>query len=241
MPGFMKLGFENRRISSRSTPLNGDGVPNMIQSRNDLGFYLSADKYILGIKRSRPSYFDEIWKYQIALRKAEYFLNTEQTLFSRLLARYHMVRKYKLGMKLGFDIEPNVFGAGLRINHFGSLIINGNAKIGMWCDIHQGVVIGTDNSPGDENLVPTIGDNVWIGPGAKIFGDIKIGSNVVIGANSIVNKSFPSNTTIAGIPAKIIKDTGTEKINVAASQMRTDDFFVQNPQWNQYKQTVATY
>lgn len=51
---------------------------------------------------------------------------------------------------------------------------------------------------------PVIGNNVWIGPGAKLFGDITIGDNVMIGANSVVTKSFPDNVRIAGIPAKII-------------------------------------
>ena len=58
---------------------------------------------------------------------------------------------------------------------------------------------------GNDNSSPTIGDGVWIGPGARVIGNIKIGNNVVIGTNSVVNKSFPSNVTIAGIPAKIIK------------------------------------
>lgn len=52
--------------------------------------------------------------------------------------------------------------------------------------------------------VPVIGDNCYIGPGAKLFGDIRIGNNVAIGANSVVNKSFEDNVTIAGVPAKIV-------------------------------------
>lgn len=51
---------------------------------------------------------------------------------------------------------------------------------------------------------PRLGDNVYIGPGAKIFGPIEIGDNVAIGANAVVNKSFPDSVTIAGVPAKII-------------------------------------
>lgn len=55
-------------------------------------------------------------------------------------------------MKLGFVIPPNVFGGGLRINHFGNIVVNSEAKIGEWCDIHQGVNIGTDFE-GDPKLV----------------------------------------------------------------------------------------
>lgn len=68
--------------------------------------------------------------------------------------------------------------------------------------MHSGVNIGaTDDG------APIIGDNVYIGPGAKIFGDITIGDNVKVGANSVVNQSFPSNVVIAGIPAKIVKSS----------------------------------
>lgn len=67
--------------------------------------------------------------------------------------------------------------------------------------IQAGVNIGVNNGG-----VPTIGDNVYIGPGAKLFGAIEIANDVAIGANAVVTKSFTeSNITIAGIPAKIIK------------------------------------
>jgi serine O-acetyltransferase len=59
------------------------------------------------------------------------------------------------------------------------------------------------------------GDNVYIGPGAKIFGPIVIGNNVAIGANAVVNKSFQHNCTIAGVPAKVISQkTSKEYINI---------------------------
>ena len=84
------------------------------------------------------------------------------------------------------------------------IVINPNAKIGEWCDIHQGVNIGQNIEPGS---VPVIGDNVWIGPGVKIFGKIEIGDNTMIGAGSVVNKSFKDgNCRIAGIPAKVISN-----------------------------------
>lgn len=62
---------------------------------------------------------------------------------------------------------------------------------------------------GTEAEVPIIGDNCFIGPGAKVFGKIKIGNNVAIGANAVVNKDVPSNVTVAGVPAKIINEVGT--------------------------------
>lgn len=207
----------------------------MIKTRKDLEFYLAADKFALDKTRAFPIIGDEIWKYQILLRKTEYFKNKNPSFLNKILLRYYQFRKYRLGMKLGLDIGDNVFGPGLRINHFGNLIVNSGAKVGMWCDIHQGVGIGTNNSPDGRVLVPDIGDNVWIGPGAKIFGDIKIDSGVAIGANSVVNKDFPKNTTIVGIPAKVIKNTGTELINVAANINKMEIFFSENPKFQQFR------
>lgn len=94
-----------------------------------------------------------------------------------------------------------MFSGGLRINHYGLIIVNGNAKVGDWCDIHQGAHIG-QNVAGE---VPTLGDNIYIGPGAKIFGKVVLGNNMMIGANSVVTKSFENgHCKIAGVPAKII-------------------------------------
>lgn len=79
-------------------------------------------------------------------------------------------------------------------------MINENARIGENCNIQQGVNIGQNY--GNSN-VPTIGNNVYIGPGAKIFGKIYIADGCAIGANAVVNKSFKTpNVNIVGIPAR---------------------------------------
>lgn len=208
----------------------------MIKTKKDLEFYLAADKFSLGKQHSRPSLLigDEIWSFQIALRMLEYCLNSPSTALNRLFLRYYQIQKHRLGIKLGFYIPPNVFGPGLRINHFGNIVVNGAARIGMWCDIHQGVNIGNNPSPDGSVLVPSIGDNVWIGPGAKLFGSITVGSGVAIGANSVVNKDFGNNTTVAGIPAKIIHAGGTESMNVAASISRTRAFAHKHFEYAEY-------
>lgn len=207
----------------------------MIGSKNELKFYLAADKYALGIDQSRPGSRDDVWKFQILLRKVEYYRKASGGLLNRLLQKYYSSRKYKLGIKLGLDIPPGVFGPGLRINHSGNIVVNGAARVGMWCDIHQGVNIGTNAGEAAGQLVPKLGSNVWIGPGAKIFGDIKVGSGAVIGANAVVGKSFHGNITIAGIPARVVKDTGSEKLNVAASVNRMNTFFQKNPKFSEYR------
>lgn len=108
-----------------------------------------------------------------------------------------------LGLLLGYEIPVNVFGAGLRINHKGVLIVHAKVRVGENCDIHQMVNIG---EWGDKDAIPTIGNNVFIGPSAKLFGKITIADNCKVGANAVVNKSFmKEGTTIVGIPANGIE------------------------------------
>ncbi len=83
--------------------------------------------------------------------------------------------------------------SGVRINHYGNIVVNSDARIGEWYDIHQEVNIGT----GMDGGVPFLESNVWIGPGTKIYGRITVGDRCAIGANAIVNKSFPDGVTLA--------------------------------------------
>ena len=93
-------------------------------------------------------------------------------------------------------------GSGTRIDHHSDIIISGYAKIGKGCILRSGVTIGLKNV--EHHLAPTIGDNVDIGCGAKILGNITIGNNVKIGANAVVLQDVPDNCLAVGIPAKII-------------------------------------
>ena len=116
-----------------------------------------------------------------------------------------------LATRLGFSIPKNVFGPGLCIVHYGTIVVSPLAKMGAWCRIHP------STSVGEYNGAPQCGDFVYIGPGAKLYGKITIGNNVAIGANAVVNKSFGSNITIAGIPAKIISNNGAKENNIYPS------------------------
>lgn len=190
-----------------------------INSKKDRDYFISADLKSQGItkislKMKVVSLFvPQIWKYEYLLRKLEYSRNTGKKLSSKVIN----FRFQRLGIKLGFTIEPNIFGPGLCLCHRGTIVINGNSKIGANARIHAGVNIG-NYSRFDKNWVPdnapTIGNNVYIGPGAKLFGKIKIGNNVAIGANAVVNKDIPDNVTVAGIPAKIINNKGSKGLIV---------------------------
>lgn len=176
----------------------------MINSKKDLKYYLHRDKIALKKKRMKPKLFsDEIWKYQILLRKCEFFYNKKKNLVDMLKYKYYRYLFHKKELQLGFSIPLNCFGPGLRIVHRGTIVINGNTKIGENCTIHIDVNIG---SRPNNTKAPMLGNNIYIGPGAKIYGDIIIGNNVNIGANSVVNKDFKDgNCTLVGIPAKRLK------------------------------------
>ena len=85
-----------------------------------------------------------------------------------------------------------VIGKGFRIHHFGGIIFHPSVKIGDNCTLYQGVTIGDRGGSGNAAV---IGNNVLIGAGAKIIGEITIGDNCVIGANAVVTKSMPAGTT----------------------------------------------
>ena len=118
------------------------------------------------------------------------------------------LRHRSLGVKLGFSIPINVFETGLSIAHVGTVIVNPTSKTGKNCRIHACTNIGV--AAGTNGGAPNIGDNVYIGPGVKMFGEITIADNIAIGANAVVNKSFTTPViTIAGIPTKKISDKGS--------------------------------
>jgi serine O-acetyltransferase len=181
----------------------------MIRSKEDYAFYIQADKISSGISRARPRPLvgDEIWKFQLLMRKCEYWNNclkdrspAHALLYSILLYRYH-----QMSVRLGFTIPLNVFGPGLSIAHYGQLVVGAAAEIGENCRIHPGANIGSHGT-----AAPKIGNNVYIGPGAKIFGAIEIADGIAIGANSVVNRSFlEPNISIAGVPARKVSDRGS--------------------------------
>ena len=105
----------------------------MIKTKKDLKEYMEADRKQLGVNRKYPRPFtDEIWRYEIYLRKYEYYLNTQK----KILSIWYKIVLHKLGVKLGIGIAPNVCGKGLSIAHYGCIEINDKAKIGNNLRIH---------------------------------------------------------------------------------------------------------
>lgn len=179
----------------------------MIQSFHDLKSYIAADLASSGQRLNlRTWIMNPVLRFTMAMRILAFCQNTKKTALLRIPILLWFRR---LSLKLGFSIGPNVFGPGVAIVHYGLLIINPAARIGKNCRIHMGVHIGgaavsVDPEKASE-YSPRLGDNIYIGPGAKIYGPIRIGSNCTIGANAVVTKDFKDDgLLIAGVPARVL-------------------------------------
>lgn len=111
------------------------------------------------------------------------------------------------GTRIDLDAE---IGPGFYIGHYGGIWI-GPVRIGANCNISQNVTIGIGGK-GEYRGLPEIGDNVYIGPGAVLFGKIRVGSNVAVGANAVVSKSIPDNAVVVGNPSRIVGYGGSRDV-----------------------------
>ena len=175
-------------------------------------FFLRADAASKGLAFA-PSTFvlDPIMRFCAYLRLNEWLLNAGWPKAARTIP---LLLFRRLGIRLGFSVPLNVFGPGLAIVHYGLLVVSPNARVGPNCRIHAGVNIGgaagmaTGGAPVPP--APKIGANCYLGPGAKIFGPIEIGDRCVIGANAVVNRSFPEpDSVLVGVPARRISGKGS--------------------------------
>ena len=138
--------------------------------------------------------FKAIMRHRIAHRlykKKHYFL-----------ARWYSQRTVR---KTGIEIHPGAtIGKGLFIDHGNGVIIGETAIIGDNVTLYQGVTLGgTGKEKGKRH--PTIGNNVMISAGAKVLGSFTVGENSKIGAGSVVLSEVPPNSTVVGVPGRVVK------------------------------------
>lgn len=116
----------------------------------------------------------------------------------------------------GIEIHPGAtIGPGLFIDHGMGVVIGETSVIGKNVTLFQGVTLGgTGKHKGKRH--PTLGDNVVVGAGAKILGNIRIGDNVSVGANAVVLHDAPPNSTVVGVPGRVTRREGrrVEGVNV---------------------------
>lgn len=169
----------------------------MVKSKEDLKRYLETEEKLYHKKwyYDLPILMTEqqvLYKHSKYLRKAEYAANNRK--ISRV---WYLFRLLRIQTRYGMSIPLNVLEEGFEMAHLGSVIINAGSHIGKNAKLHPGVCIGANH-----DKAPQIGDNVYIGPGAKLFGDIVLGNNIQVGANAVVTKSCTKDGAIlVGIPA----------------------------------------
>lgn len=176
-----------------------------IKSKKELSFYIKADRMInqgsfqqsFGQKIQDFFFPDYIMRYLSTMRKLSYYHNSKGCL-SKIMECYYRVQMKKLGLKLNFSIGPDVLGYGVRIPHYGTIVVGDKNTIGNYAVLHTSICI-TSN---DKN----IGDALYVSTGAKITTCRTLGNNVTIAANSVVTRSIEdSNVMLAGMPAVIKK------------------------------------
>jgi serine O-acetyltransferase len=142
--------------------------------------------------------------------------------FHKSAHRLYIKKRYKTARMInyisrwltGADIHPGAtVGKNFFIDHATGVVIGETAEIGDNVSIYQGVTLGGVATE-KKKRHPTIGNNVVVGAGATILGPITIGDNVRVGAGSVVVKSVPPNSTVVGVPAKIVQRTGVTTIDL---------------------------
>lgn len=138
------------------------------------------------------------FKALIYYKISHYFYERKHLILARYISE-------KAKRKTGIEIHPGAtIGKRLFIDHGTGVVIGETAIIGNDVTLFHGVTLGgTGKEKGKRH--PTIGNNVFIGSGAKVLGNIVVGNNVKIGANAVILKDVPSNVTIVGVPGKIVK------------------------------------
>lgn len=178
----------------------------MIITKKDLEFYIAADRIMNGYPafRSIKDRIKEtvligggktmVIKYLYRLRRYAYYYNNHKKLVSfnsvmMLLERYKL---NKLAVRLGFSIGTNSLGYGVVIPHYGTIVVNDDARIGNYAVLHTCTCI----AGGDKE----IGDGFYLSTGSQVVGAVKVGEGVTVAAHSLVNKSFKGNTLLVGAP-----------------------------------------
>lgn len=174
-----------------------------IRSREDLARFRREDAAAYGLDRVGPLLLlrAPIIRFVWFLRLVEYTSSCWRSPWGRAASEVLRYLLRNQGIRLGFTIHPHVFGPGLSIAHWGTIVVSPTARVGARCRIHADVNLG------ERPEAPVLGDDCYIAPGAKLYGGITIGDGCTIGANAVVNRSFPDDVLIAGVPAKAIGES----------------------------------
>ena len=177
-----------------------------IRTKAQLKEWLAEEcgRYPLNARRLIPYIFQAsdraiLRKHTVLLRKTEYYRNTGR----RLLASLYYLRLTRMQMKYHLHVPVNCFEKGLNVVHCTPLVMNPNICIGKNCRVMPHVCIVGDDRSGK---APVIGDNVTLGIGCTVMGDVYLADGITVGAGAVVTKSFyEKGISIAGIPARKLR------------------------------------
>ena len=164
-----------------------------------------------------PGFKYSLWMRTCAYLKSHLIFRNLFFPFAWLILQHY---EYKYGISISYRTQ---IGSGLYIGHFGGIVVHPQAIIGKNCNLSHQITLGQANRGGRKGY-PVIGDNVYIGPGAKVIGNVRVGNNVAIGANCVVTKDVPDNGVVGGVPGKIISLEGS-----AGYVNKTDYEYLQDP------------
>lgn len=170
-------------------------------TRNELQRIIREDELRFGYRK--PTLVDwllhnenyYIWHFIHELRYVEYY----KSVGNKLRYAWHFIKFKRLSWKLHYTVYPNTCDAGLMIYHAGGFVhVGQSCKIGKNCTLLPGVVFGHkyENAP-DAQII--VGDNCYFGLNVAIFGPVRIGNNVTVGANAVITKDVPDNSVVGGI------------------------------------------
>jgi serine O-acetyltransferase len=172
----------------------------MIKTKKELKFYYAAD-LMMNRGYFKPTVIQKImelidpdWviRYLRIYRKMNYLENSP-SFWHKILFRINNIKKNRLGAKLGFYIGGD-YGYGLVIPHYGTVVAGGH--VGNYAVLHSSICV--------TGRVRTIGDGLYVSTGAKIVGDVKLGNNITVGPNAVVEKGKKGdNLFLDGMPANI--------------------------------------
>jgi serine O-acetyltransferase len=149
-----------------------------------------------------PGFTYSFWMRTCAYLKTHPFNRFILFPFSRLILRHFEI---KYGISISYRTR---IGSGFYIGHFGGIIVNPKAIIGKNCNISHQVTLGVANR-GIRKGYPVIGDNVYLGPGSKVIGNVHVGNKAAVGANCVVTRDVPENGVVVGVPGKVISLEGS--------------------------------
>ncbi|MDB2576154.1 hypothetical protein N9Z54_03000 [Planctomycetota bacterium] len=169
-----------------------------IESRADFLEFLRLDLSARSLTRVPwlCSFRRPLVAYTVKMRQVEYLQSKRLGFFGRCWLRWRFWRLKMYGGRLGLSMVPGTFGPGLVIVHHGSIVISSKARFGSRARIHSCVNVSG---------APVFGDDVYLGPGAVVVGDVDVGDRVRVGANSVVSRTVKAGSTVLGVPARVIK------------------------------------